>query len=57
MELLRKLLVKFVNVAVIKEATHPTEIDYHKCNQIPNRTLFIGFKTRQKLQKLEEKDT
>ena len=54
MELLRKLLVKFVRVAVIKATTHQTEIDYNnKDNQLPDSTLFIGFTTRQKLQKLE----
>ena len=53
-ELLRKLLSKFVKVAVIKEATHLAEIDYHtKENQLTDDTLFIGFTTKQKLEKLK----
>ena len=46
-ELLRKPLSKFVKVAVIKEATHLAEIDYHtKENQLTDDTLFIGFTTK-----------
>ena len=53
-ELLRKLLSKFVKVAVIKKATHLAEIDYHtKENQLTDDTLFIGFTTKQRLEKLK----
>ncbi len=42
---------------MIKEATHLAEIDYHtKENQLTDDTLFIGFTTKQRLEKLKEKE-
>ena len=53
--LLQKLLGKFVQISVIKAAVHPYLVEYqNRDNQLHDDALFIGFVIRQKLIKLED---